>query len=51
MVCKRYEGPAAVICYGAITPAEGLEVQETEMEAAKVDGFTKLYYDFLLLFL
>jgi len=43
VVCKRNGGPAAVMGWGAITPAEGLHTQETEVEVAKESGFHQTF--------
>jgi hypothetical protein len=45
-VCKREGGPAAVMCCGLNTPAEGLHTQVWEVEAAKGESFEQTLFSF-----
>lgn len=47
-VCNRDGGPAAVMCCGLITPAEGLHKQVWEVEAAKEGSFEQTLFSFFI---
>lgn len=48
-VCNRDGGPAAVMCCGLITPAEGLYTQVWEVEAEKGGSFEQTLFSFFIL--